>query len=42
LRALVGNAGTMSPDTRRASADGYELTFAVRSLTRSCHQVRTP
>ncbi|GHF79171.1 short-chain dehydrogenase [Amycolatopsis bartoniae] len=32
LRALVANAGTMSPDTRRASADGYELTFAVNYL----------
>ncbi|WP_112237818.1 SDR family NAD(P)-dependent oxidoreductase [Kribbella monticola] len=32
LRALVANAGTMSPDTRRASADGYEMTFAVNYL----------
>ncbi|MFI5713412.1 SDR family NAD(P)-dependent oxidoreductase [Kribbella sp. NPDC051620] len=32
LRALVANAGTMSPDTRRASLDGYELTFAVNYL----------
>jgi hypothetical protein len=32
LRALVANAGTMSTDTRRASADGYELTFAVNYL----------
>ena len=32
LRALVANAGTMSADTRRASADGYELTFAVNYL----------
>lgn len=32
LRALVANAGTMSPDTRRVSADGYELTFAVNYL----------
>lgn len=32
LRALVANAGTMSPDTRRASHDGYELTFAVNYL----------
>ncbi|VVJ24872.1 Oxidoreductase [Amycolatopsis camponoti] len=32
LRALVANAGTMSADTRRASADGYELTFAVNHL----------
>jgi NAD(P)-dependent dehydrogenase (short-subunit alcohol dehydrogenase family) len=32
LRALVANAGAMSSDTRRASADGYELTFAVNYL----------
>jgi len=32
LRALVANAGAMSADTRRASADGYELTFAVNYL----------
>lgn len=32
LRALVANAGTMSADTRKASADGYELTFAVNYL----------
>lgn len=32
LRALIANAGTMSADTRRASADGYELTFAVNHL----------
>jgi NAD(P)-dependent dehydrogenase (short-subunit alcohol dehydrogenase family) len=32
LRALVANAGTMSPDTRRASSDGYEMTFAVNYL----------
>jgi NAD(P)-dependent dehydrogenase (short-subunit alcohol dehydrogenase family) len=32
LRALVGNAGAMSADTRVASADGYELTFAVNYL----------
>ena len=32
LRALVANAGTMSVDTRQASADGYELTFAVNHL----------
>jgi NAD(P)-dependent dehydrogenase (short-subunit alcohol dehydrogenase family) len=32
LRALVANAGTMSVDTRRASSDGYELTFAVNYL----------
>ncbi|GAA4543067.1 SDR family NAD(P)-dependent oxidoreductase [Pseudonocardia xishanensis] len=32
LRALVANAGVMSSDTRRASADGYETTFAVNFL----------
>jgi NAD(P)-dependent dehydrogenase (short-subunit alcohol dehydrogenase family) len=32
LTALVANAGTMSSDTRKASADGYELTFAVNYL----------
>jgi NAD(P)-dependent dehydrogenase (short-subunit alcohol dehydrogenase family) len=32
LRALVANAGAMSADTRLASADGYELTFAVNYL----------
>jgi NAD(P)-dependent dehydrogenase (short-subunit alcohol dehydrogenase family) len=32
LRALIANAGTMSVDTRRASADGYEMTFAVNYL----------
>ncbi|MGW7680601.1 SDR family NAD(P)-dependent oxidoreductase [Kribbella sp. NPDC054772] len=32
LRALVANAGTMSPDTRHASRDGYETTFAVNYL----------
>lgn len=32
LRALIANAGAMSADTRRASADGYELTFAVGYL----------
>lgn len=32
LRALVANAGTMSADTRQASSDGYELTFAVNYL----------
>lgn len=32
LRALVANAGTMSGDTRLASADGYEMTFAVNYL----------
>ena len=32
LRALVANAGAMSSDTRVASADGFELTFAVNYL----------
>ncbi|MEV6424958.1 SDR family NAD(P)-dependent oxidoreductase [Streptomyces sp. NPDC051662] len=32
LRALVANAGQMSADTRVASADGYEMTFAVNYL----------
>ncbi len=32
LRALVANAGQMSADTRAASADGYEMTFAVNYL----------
>jgi NAD(P)-dependent dehydrogenase (short-subunit alcohol dehydrogenase family) len=32
LHAIVANAGAMSADTRRASADGYELTFAVNYL----------
>ena len=32
LRALVANAGRMSADTSAASADGYELTFAVNYL----------
>lgn len=32
LRALVANAGVSVIDTRRASADGYELTFAVNHL----------
>lgn len=32
LRALVANAGATTADTRRASADGYELTFAVNHL----------
>lgn len=32
LRAVVANAGAMSADTRTASADGYELTFAVNYL----------
>jgi NAD(P)-dependent dehydrogenase (short-subunit alcohol dehydrogenase family) len=30
--AIVANAGTMSSDTRQASKDGYELTFAVNYL----------
>lgn len=32
LRAVIGNAGAMSADTRQASADGYEMTFAVNYL----------
>ena len=32
LRALIANAGVMSADTRQASTDGYELTFAVNHL----------
>ena len=32
LRGLVANAGLLSADVRRASADGYELTFAVNHL----------
>jgi len=32
LRALVANAGTMSADTRQASPNGYEMTFAVNYL----------
>jgi NAD(P)-dependent dehydrogenase (short-subunit alcohol dehydrogenase family) len=32
LRGLVANAGVMVSDTRGASADGYELTFAVNYL----------
>ncbi|MEU6539740.1 SDR family NAD(P)-dependent oxidoreductase [Streptomyces sp. NPDC047000] len=32
LRALIANAGRMSADTRVASADGHELTFAVSYL----------
>ena len=32
LRALIANAGAMSADTRLASADGYEMTFAVNYL----------
>jgi NAD(P)-dependent dehydrogenase (short-subunit alcohol dehydrogenase family) len=32
LHGLVANAGVMAPDTHTASADGYELTFAVNYL----------
>lgn len=32
LRALVANAGMASTDTRQASPEGYELTFAVNYL----------
>ncbi|MQY25968.1 SDR family NAD(P)-dependent oxidoreductase [Nocardia aurantia] len=32
LRALIANAGITSADTRQASPDGYELTFAVNYL----------
>jgi NAD(P)-dependent dehydrogenase (short-subunit alcohol dehydrogenase family) len=32
IGALIANAGTMSSDTRQASRDGYELTFAVNYL----------
>lgn len=32
LRAVVANAGMQSTDIRQASADGYELTFAVNHL----------
>lgn len=32
LSALIANAGATSTDTRQASADGYELTFAVNYL----------
>ena len=32
LRALVANAGVVVADTHNASADGYELTFAVNYL----------
>jgi NAD(P)-dependent dehydrogenase (short-subunit alcohol dehydrogenase family) len=32
LRGLVANAGLSSTDTRTASPDGYELTFAVNYL----------
>jgi NAD(P)-dependent dehydrogenase (short-subunit alcohol dehydrogenase family) len=32
LRGLIANAGIVSGDVHRASADGYELTFAVNHL----------
>jgi NAD(P)-dependent dehydrogenase (short-subunit alcohol dehydrogenase family) len=32
LRGIAANAGIISSDTRRASKDGYELTFAVNYL----------
>ncbi|OMH36951.1 SDR family NAD(P)-dependent oxidoreductase [Tersicoccus sp. Bi-70] len=32
LRAIIANAGMTAADTRAASADGYELTFAVNHL----------
>ena len=32
LRAIVANAGVSVADTHNASADGYELTFAVNHL----------
>jgi len=32
LRGLIANAGLSVVDTRNASADGYELTFAVNYL----------
>ena len=32
LRGLAANAGLTAADTRNASADGYELTFAVNYL----------
>ena len=32
LRGLIANAGLSVTDTRQASADGYELTFAVNYL----------
>jgi NAD(P)-dependent dehydrogenase (short-subunit alcohol dehydrogenase family) len=32
LRGLIANAGLMVKDTRTASGDGYELTFAVNYL----------
>ena len=39
LRGLVANAGISSADTHTASADGYELTFAVNYLAaRAAHR----
>jgi NAD(P)-dependent dehydrogenase (short-subunit alcohol dehydrogenase family) len=35
LRAIVANAGVSVADTHNASADGYELTFAVNHLAHS-------
>lgn len=35
LRGLVAGAGLMTADTRSASADGYELTFAVNYLAQA-------
>jgi NAD(P)-dependent dehydrogenase (short-subunit alcohol dehydrogenase family) len=35
LRAIVANAGVSVADTHHASADGYELTFAVNHLAHS-------
>jgi NAD(P)-dependent dehydrogenase (short-subunit alcohol dehydrogenase family) len=32
VSVVIANAGTMSADTRQASRDGYELTFAVNYL----------
>ena len=32
LHGIAANAGLMSMDTRKASADGYEMTFAVNYL----------
>ena len=32
LRALIANVGVTMADTRKASADGYEMTFAVNYL----------
>jgi hypothetical protein len=32
LNALIANAGIVTGDTSRASADGYEMTFAVNHL----------